>query len=506
MINNKLTRKDFLKLSGMIPLGLSAQNLGRRFQEGSAPNIVVLVFDAWSGHHLPFLGYSRDTTPHISKRLERAWVYHNHYSAGNSTTPGTASLLSGTYPWTHRSFSHDAPPVEIQHQNLFNAVGPAYFSQMYTHNQVANRILKAFRDYADLYINRQELFLTGNWIENIFGNDYDAASVTIEVAFKHLLNHNSLFLRDLYVNMFERNRLKIASNLAEEFPAGPPSVSGHLFTLETAVDRLLENIAQLPQPLLSYFHFLPPHAPYEFTRAEFIEAFNGKPHDVPSKEEHFFSQGQKTGNTERDRKQYDEFILYVDAEFERIFSRLESSGALENTWVILTSDHGELFERGIIGHTTKAMFAPLLRVPLMIFGPGITQRQDFFSYTSSLDVLPTLAHLAGQPLPEWREGELLPGFRTAPPDPERSIYAVNAKYNEKYAPITTASISMLKENFRLSAYMGYPELGDERRYELYDLDTDPHELKDIYSPQNSTAIKMIDELDAKLDEVNRPYE
>ena len=72
-----------------------------------------VVFDAWSAYHLPFLGYPRNTTPYLNTLLDQAVVYHNHISAGNYTTPGTASLLTSSYSWTHRAFNHDVPADQV---------------------------------------------------------------------------------------------------------------------------------------------------------------------------------------------------------------------------------------------------------------------------------------------------------------------------------------------------------------------------------------------------------
>ena len=113
------------------------------------------------------------------------------------------------------------------------------------------------------------------------------------------------------------------------------------------------------------------------------------------------------------RTNYDEFILYVDHEFGRLMENLESNGLLDNTWVILTSDHGELFERGIAGHLTPVLYQPVIRVPLLIFEPGRTIRQDVYSNTSTVDLLPTLLHVTGQKLADWSEGTPLPPFSTA---------------------------------------------------------------------------------------------
>ncbi|MFN2146502.1 MAG: sulfatase, partial [Anaerolineales bacterium] len=337
------------------------------------------------------------------------------------------------------------------------------------------------------------------------GNDYDIASTAVEAVYKNKENINSLFLGDLYKKRNRHSRQKAIAKYVAAFPNNPPEVSGNPYLLETAIDWLVENTPVQPRPYLSYFHFLPPHAPYDHTRAEFQDTFYGRMDEYLRKPEHIFSQGQVGDAMSRDRNDYDNYILYVDAEFDRLISELEDTGALENTWVILTSDHGELFERGIIGHSTPAMFAPLLHVPLFIFGPGVNQREDITTNTSSLDLLPTILQLAGKPVPDWVEGEVLPWFRTAASDPDRSIYGVNAKHNDKFKPLTHVSISMLKANYRLSAYLGYPELNGETRYELYDLENDPYEMEDIFASKKEVAGKMVAELNAKLEEVDRPY-
>ena len=74
-------------------------------------NVIVLVFDAWSAHDVPLYGYQRDTVPNVVRFAENATVYHNHYTAGTFTVPGTASLLTGLLPWSHRAFQLGAGGV-----------------------------------------------------------------------------------------------------------------------------------------------------------------------------------------------------------------------------------------------------------------------------------------------------------------------------------------------------------------------------------------------------------
>ena len=76
--------------------------------------------------------------------------------------------------------------------------------------------------------------------------------------------------------------------------------------------------------------------------------------------------------------------------------------------MILTSDHGEMFQKGVSGHSTPLVFEPGVRVPLIISAPGQRQRQDVHALTSTVDLLPSLLQIAGKATPAWCEGEPLP--------------------------------------------------------------------------------------------------
>src|SRR5919112_1821738 len=106
---------------------------------------------------------------------------------------------------------------------------------------------------------------------------------------------------------------------------------------------------------MRYFHFMPPHSPYN-THRDFYGTFNNDGFRAPSKPEDIFSDGNPDKELLRRRVSYDEFILYLDREFARLFNYLESSGVLDDTWVVLKTDHGELFERGVRGHTPPLLY------------------------------------------------------------------------------------------------------------------------------------------------------
>src|ERR1051325_2382293 len=120
----KITRRDFLKTSFWSVISFLGSRMSPRLNQSlsQAPNVIVLVFDTLSARHLSLYGYPRLTTPHLTQFAEKATVYHRHYAAGNFTSPGTASLLTGLYPWTHRAFEQAGIiSKKMVDQNLFRA-------------------------------------------------------------------------------------------------------------------------------------------------------------------------------------------------------------------------------------------------------------------------------------------------------------------------------------------------------------------------------------------------
>ncbi len=499
------TRRDFLKLASVLPLGYISARMARSLN-GEKQNVLVIVFDAWSARNISLCGYGRGTTPNLARLAERAIVYHNHHAGGNFTTPGTASLLTGTLPWSHRAFELNAVTApSFAQKNLFHAF-PYHQRIAYTHNSVADFLLEQFSADIDEWIPRPEYFLTNDaYVGALFGGDEDIAAVSwVRIIKKADQGYAySLFLSRLYELLQGRS----LDEVKELFPRGLPAVNGdNYFILEQAIDALEGRVGQIARPFLGYFHFLPPHYPYR-TRREFNNFFKGDGFQVPEKPTDLFSgaasSDMPTAASDSlldDRRHYDEFVLYVDQEFGRFFDLLEASGILDDTWLVLTSDHGEMFERGIGGHATPVLYEPVIHVPLMIFEPGRRARMDIHAPTSAVDLLPTLLHVTGQSPAAWSEGLVLPPFGSPPP--ERSVYAIEARNTPLRGALTEATVTHIRDHYKLMYFFGYPELKGTERIELYDLEADPEELHDLSASQPELTRQLLDELKAKLAEVD----
>jgi hypothetical protein len=82
---------------------------------------------------------------------------------------------------------------------------------------------------------------------------------------------------------------------------------------------------------------------------------------------------------------------------------------------------------------------------------------------------------------------------------------VQAIDNAQYAPLKQASTVLVKENYKLHYYFGYPEAPEGELVKLFDIESDPEELVDLYLSRKGIAMELLNELKAKLAEVNKPY-
>ena len=178
-----MNRREFLKIVSAIPFGVAASKLWHPLKsvlhQSQPDNIIIIVFDAFSAYNISLYGYERRTTPKITRRAQRAIRYNNHFAGGNFTTPGTASLLTGVLPWTHRAINLKGSVLDrFMTQNVFSAF-PAHYRMAYTHNPLANRILTQFEGEIDRLISRQSLYLESydSLVSTLFKNDDDISSI-----------------------------------------------------------------------------------------------------------------------------------------------------------------------------------------------------------------------------------------------------------------------------------------------------------------------------------------
>jgi arylsulfatase A-like enzyme/Flp pilus assembly protein TadD len=212
-------------------------------------------------------------------------------------------------------------------------------------------------------------------------------------------------------------------------------------------------------PFFAWLHLYDPHTPYEAPEP-FGSRFSERP--------------------------YDGEVAYVDAELGRVFRFLEERGLDDATVVVLTSDHGEgLGEHGELTHG-NFVYETTLRVPLLMKFPGGRHEGLVVEEPVGLaDLGPTLAEILGAEPPKDVQGRSLLPLLHGERAPRTGILAESLypRLHYGWSEVVALRRGRLK-------YIDTPEP------ELYDLDSDPNETRNVASERAGTVREMRDALRA----------
>ena len=183
---------------------------------------------------------------------------------------------------------------------------------------------------------------------------------------------------------------------------------------------------------------------------------------------------------------YDEEILYTDQQINRFLAGLKDRGMEKDTLIILTSDHGEeFFEHGGFEHG-HSMHQEVIQVPFMVWGEGITGGADS-TPISIADAAPTILEALGFEATGVGFGKSLwPQIETGTGGMmDRMIVAAGTLYGpEKRMAIVWP--------YKLIQQPGNNGL------QLYNLEEDPEETKDISNANRVMTREMAEELDRRM--------
>lgn len=506
-----LTRRDFLRLASLFAAGTVSTIAARSPHQGQdRSNFIIILFDAMSARHMSLYGYGRETTPELARFAEHCSVYHTHYAASNFTTSGVASMLTGMYPWKHRALTQGGiVKRDVIRYNPYTLLGSDYYRLMFSQNFWPDRLVSQYYDQVDDFLPQTAYSMRGNTlVKSWVGKDRLLASIAFdEFLFPAQTDRpGSAFLNYIYKSRVSHSIE--TQKIQPGYPNGVPEVEGYdVFTNEQIYRGVLTEILKLQdkQPYFAYFHLFSPHSPYK-PGGKFSRLFRNDGFQIPSKDVVPQFDGLYPESDEsllRKRTLYDRQIAQVDAEFGKLVDQLDASGVLENSYLIATSDHGEMFERGFSGHGGRLMYEPVLHIPLLVHAPGQRSRQDIHVPTGNVDILPTLLSIADREIPDVVEGQVLPGFGGDASE-ERRIFSMAAWQNSAFLPLTKAAFAMRKGAYKLIAYLGYG--GEDGVYELYDLENDPEELHELSQDEPALFSGLKEEFLAALAEANRPFE
>jgi arylsulfatase A-like enzyme len=265
------------------------------------------------------------------------------------------------------------------------------------------------------------------------------------------------------------------------------------------IDQLLHRAARRDDPFFMYLGFNSPHDPRQAPR-EYLDLYPQDKIQIPPNflPEHPFDQGDSKirdellapfprtqGAVQLHRREYYALITYVDYQIGRILDALQQSGKADNTYVILTADHGlAVGEHGLLGK--QNMYDCSIRMPLIVSGPGIKpgSRCDALVYQHSMYA--TTCELAGVPIPETVEFPSLAGYLRGSGGPDND--AVFSYYRDYQRMVRTKTNKLIV----------YPGI---QRVQVFDIEKDPWEMHDLSA--DPAAAEVRGHLMARLKEFQR---
>ena len=194
-------------------------------------------------------------------------------------------------------------------------------------------------------------------------------------------------------------------------------------------------------------------------------------------------------------KDHHRAVYGVDENLGMVLDYLDSSGLAEDTLVIYTTDNGYfLGEHG--WYDKRFMYEPSLRIPMLARYPrlgkaGIVSERPVLN----IDIAPTILDFAGIPQPEHMQGtSLRPLLEGNPPDEWRTSI-LYSYYENSWAFREMARDQMTDPSFqfwtahrvgpnrgvRTDRYKLIEYYGEGDYWELFDLEEDPHELRNLYA-------------------------
>jgi arylsulfatase A-like enzyme len=185
------------------------------------------------------------------------------------------------------------------------------------------------------------------------------------------------------------------------------------------------------------------------------------------------------------QRDYVNFYAYlhkvVDQRIMTILDALDTHGLTERTIVFRLADHGELGLSHGMREKSYTAYEEMIHIPLVVSNPILyPEPRETQAFYSHLDLLPTLAELAGVPKPA--SGGIGRSMVPVLCDPSESVQdSVLFSYDDVFglpAGAAGANLRALRErDWTYAVYFGIDGSGIE--YELYDLATDPLQLKNL---------------------------
>jgi arylsulfatase A-like enzyme len=201
---------------------------------------------------------------------------------------------------------------------------------------------------------------------------------------------------------------------------------------------------------------------------------------------------------------YDGEILHNDRSLEELAAKLKQLGILDNTLIIVVSDHGEEFwEHGWTGHG-QSLYRELARGVLLMWNPGLIPARRVAETVQLIDVMPTVLDLIGVKAPDVIQGQTLAPFVKGQPFRRRGLL-VTSRFAHPYGQSRELipedhidSMALLNANWKL-IYRPKGNVVGLHQVELYDRRTDPTETRNMATQHSVEVDRMMNEIGSWMD-------
>ena len=172
----------------------------------------------------------------------------------------------------------------------------------------------------------------------------------------------------------------------------------------------------------------------------------------------------------------------IDTQVGKIIDALEERGVLDETIIVFTSDHGDCLNDH--GHSQKwTMYEQSVRVPAIICGPGIEHDLQIGDLVSLMDLGPTVLELAQISPPVWMEARSMCSYLAGDKRVVRdSVFSEHA--NDKILEETEFMTMIRKDKWKLVHFV------DSEEGQLFDLEADPRESRNLWEDTEAETIKQ----------------
>jgi arylsulfatase A-like enzyme len=205
-----------------------------------------------------------------------------------------------------------------------------------------------------------------------------------------------------------------------------------------------------------------------------------------------------TGTPDRDVRDRLEMLLAVDESLARIDSLLRELGELENTVVILTSDHGYFYGEHGLNEERRLAYEETIRIPLIVRYPRLTRTvASPGQMAQTIDLAPTILALAGVKDTVSRHGSSLLPVLDGSATSWRSSVLVEYYTDQVFPRTLTMGYQAVRTDRH--KYIHYVEL--QGMDELYDLQADPFELNNLMGTDEGK--RLLPALESELSRLQR---